>query len=114
MKNVPLDKIPLMGISNTTAITLGEVLPLKMEIKSWTEKELLIINDIIALLSKGEFSPGLVSTVAKSPLLYQYMQAEILEVIQSGMDNRLAEGFITKAKEGIKYLIDSLQKNSLI
>ena len=114
MKNVPIDKISLMGISNTTAITLGEVSPFKLETKSWTEKELLTINDIIALLSKGEFSPGLVSAVAKSPLLYQYMQAELLEVIQSGMDERLAEGFITTAKEGIKYLIDSLQKNNLI
>ena len=114
MKNVPIDKISLMGISNTTSIILGEVSPFKLETKSWAEKELLVINDVIALLSKGEFSPALVSAVAKSPLLYQYMQAEILEVLQSGMNERLAEGFITKAKEGIKYVIDALQKNNLI
>ena len=114
MRNIPIDKISFMGISNTTAIILGEVSPFKLNIKSWTEKELLLINDIIALLSSGEFSPGLVSSVAKSPLLYLYMQAEILEVIQSGLDERLAEGFINKAKEGIKFIIDSLQQNNLI
>ena len=114
MKNVPIDKISLLGISNTTAITLGEVSPFKLEIKRWTEKELQTINEIIALLSSGEFSPGLVSAVAKSPLLYLYMQAEILEVIQSGLDKRFAESFIGKAKEGIKYLVDALQQNNLI
>ena len=114
MKNVPIDKISLMGISNTTSIILGEVKPFKIETKTWAEKELLIINDVIALLSRGEFSPGLVSAVAKSPLLYQYMQAEILEVLQSGLDERYAESFINKAKEGIKYLVNSLQSNNLI
>jgi hypothetical protein len=114
MKNMPIDKIPLFGISNTTAIILGQLSPFKLEAKKWTEKELLIINDVISLLSKNEFSPALVSSVTKSPLLYQYMQTEILEVIQSGMNERLAEGFITKAKEGIKYIVDTLQSNNLI
>lgn len=114
MKNISIDKISLMGISNTTAFALGEVKPFKIETKEWSEKELLIINEVIALLSKNEFSPALVSTVAKSPLLYQYMQAEILEVLQSGLNERLAEGFISKTKEGIKYIIDTLQKNNLI
>ena len=114
MKNVPIDKVPLFGISNTTAITLGEVKPFKLETKAWTEGELLIINEIIALLSKGEFSPALVSSIAKSPLMYQYMQADILEVLQSKMAEELAEGFVTKAKEGIKYIVDALQTNNLI
>jgi len=114
MKNVPIDKIPLMGISNTTAITLGEVQPFKLDTKAWTETELMLINEIISLLSKGEFSPALVSTIAKSPLMYQYMQAEILEVLQSNMDERLAEGFISGAKEGIKSVVDALQSNNLI
>ena len=114
MKNMSIDKIPLFGISNTTAITLGQVSPFKLEVKKWSEKELLIVNDVISLLSKGEFSPALVSAVTKSPLLYQYMQAEILEVIQSGLNERLAEGFIDKTKEGIKYIVDTLQNNNLI
>ncbi len=114
MKNVPIDKIPLFGISNTTAITLGEVQPFKIETKSWAEAELLLINEVIALLSTGEFSPALVSTIAKSSLMYQYMQADILEVLQSKMAESLAEGFIAKAKEGIKSIVDSLQENDLL
>lgn len=113
-KNMPIDKIPLFGISNTTAITLGEAKPFKIETKEWTENELLIINEIIALLSRGEFSPALVSTITKSPLMYQYMQADILEVLQSKLADRLAESFISKAKEGIKYIIEALQNNNLI
>ena len=114
MKNVPIDKIPLFGISNTTAITLGEVQPFKIETKSWAEAELLLINEVIALLSTGEFSPALVSTIAKSSLMYQYMQADILEVLQSKMAESLAERFIAKAKEGIKSIVDSLQENDLL
>ena len=114
MKNMPIDKIPLFGISNTTAITLGEVQPFKLETKNWTQDELLLINEVIALLSRNEFSTALVSAIAKSPLMYQYMQANILEVLQSRMADELAEGFITKAKEGIKYIVDALQKNNLL
>lgn len=113
-KNMPIDKIPLFGISNTTAITLGEVQPFKIQTQAWTQAELLLINEIIALLSKAEFSPALVSAIAKSPLMYQYMQAEILEALQSKMADRLAENFINKAKEGIKYVVDALQQNDLI
>ena len=51
----------------------------------WAQDELLLINEIIALLSKNEFSTALVSSIAKSPLMYQYMQADILQVIQSKM-----------------------------
>lgn len=114
MKNVPIDKIPLMGISNTTAIVLGGVEPFKLETKTWAQAELIMINEIIALLSRNEFSTALVSSIAKSPLMYQYMQADILECLQQKMAEELAEGFINKAKEGIKYIIETLQKNNLI
>ena len=114
LKNMPIDKIPLFGISNTTAIILGEVKPFKIETQTWTQGELVLINEIIALLSKGEFSPALVSAIAKSPLMYQYMQAEILEALQSKMADSLAEKFIVKAKEGIKYIVEALQQNNLI
>ena len=113
-KNTPIDKIPLFGISNTTAITLGGVQPFKLETQAWTQAELVTINEVIALLSKGEFSPALVAAITKSPLMYQYMQADILEALQSKMADRLAEGFINKAKEGIKYIVEALQKNNLI
>ena len=114
MKNMPIDKIPLFGISNTTAIALGEVQPFTLETKTWAQDELLKINEIIALLSRNEFSTALVSSIAKSPLMYQYMQADILECLQQKMAEELAEGFINKAKEGIKYIIETLQKNNLI
>ena len=52
--------------------------------------------------------------IAKSPLMYQYMQSDILQVLQSKMAEELAEGFITRAKEGIKYIVETLQKNNLI
>ncbi len=114
VKNTGIDKIPLFGISNTTAITLGEVQPFKFETKKWTEDELFLINEIIALLSKETFSPALVASIVKSPLMYQYMQADILEVLQSKMADGLAEGFIAKTKEGIKFVVDTLQSNNLI
>ena len=103
-----------MGISNTTAITLGEVQPFKLETKIWAQDELLLINEIIALLSRGEFSVALVSAISKSPLMYQYMQSEVLEALQSKMAEELAEKFIAKAKEGIKYIVETLQKNNII
>lgn len=114
MKNMSIDKIPLFGISNTTSITLGELKPFKIDTQTWTQGELLLINEVIALLSKGEFSPALVSSIAKSSLMYQYMQADILQVLQSKMADDLAEGFMNNAKEGIKYIVEALQQNKLI
>jgi len=114
MKNTPIDKIPLMGISNTTAITLGEVQPFKFETKKWTEAELMLINDIISFLSKGTFSPALVSSIVKTPTMYQYMQADILQALQSKMADEIAEDFVQKTKEGVKFVVDALQKNELI
>ena len=114
MKNKPMDSIPLFGISNTTSILLGEVQPFKLETKDWAQDELLLINEIISLLSREEFSTALVSAIAKSPLMYQYMQADLLKVLQSQMADELAESFIATAKEGIKYIVELLQKNNLI
>ena len=114
IKNKPMKDIPIMGIANTTAITLGEVQPFKINTKDWAQDELLQINEIIALLSRNEFSTALVSSISKSPLMYQYMQAEILEVLQLKMAEELAENFIAKTKEGIKYIVETLQKNNLI
>jgi len=114
MKNTSIDKIPLFGISNTTAIILGEVQPFKFETKKWTENELLLINNVIALLSQSTFSPALVAAITKSSMMYQYMQADILQVLQTNMADEMAESFIAKTKEGIKFVVDSLQMNDLI
>ena len=114
MKNAKFESILLLGLSNTTSMKLSEVQPFRLETSVWTQDELAQINNIIELLSKGTFSPALVSAIVKTPLMYQYMQADILQVLQSKMDDELAEGFINKAKEGIKYIVETLQKNNLI
>ncbi len=114
MKNQGFDSIPLGTLSNGTPIILGEVSPFSFDIKSWTQEELLLINNVIAILSKGMFSPALVSAIVKSPILYQYMQSDILKVMQSGFSTDNAEEFIEKAKTSIKEVIDLLQKNRLI
>ena len=114
VKNLPFEKISLYEISNTTSITLGQVQPFKLELTKWAQDELILINNIISFLSKGTFSPALVSSIVKSQLMYQYMQADILEVLQSGMRESLAEDFINKTKDGIKYTVESLQKYKFI
>lgn len=114
MKNSKFEEIIFLNTSNTTAFILGEVQPFKIETADWTQEELALINEVIALLSKGAYSPALISAIAKSPLLYQYMQADILKVIQSKMSPVFAEEFMTQAKQGIKDVIDILQKNRLI
>ena len=53
-----------------------------------------MINNIISLLSKGVFSPALISSIVKSSLVYEYMQADIIQVMQSKFDPNLAEEFI--------------------
>ena len=114
MKNKPLNEISLLVTSNTTSIILGEANPFKIETKLWTQNELALINAVISLLSDETFSPALVSAIVKSPLLYEYLQADILQVLQSRMDEGLAEEFLNKAKSAIKDIIDTLQKNRLI
>lgn len=114
MKNQSFDTIPLGTLSNGTPIILGEVPAFTFEIKAWTQEELLLINNVISILSKGMFSPALVSAIVKSPVLYQYMQADILKVMQLRFSNNNAEEFIEKAKTAIKEVIDLLQKNRLI
>ena len=114
MKNVPLKDIPLHGYSNITSIILGNTPEFKLEVKDWTQEELFLINNVISLLSNNSFSPALVSAIVKSPLLYQFMQSDILKVLQSRMDEGLAEEFLDNTKNSIKEIIDLLQKNRLI
>ena len=114
MKNVSFDEIPLFFAATGVPFILGEVQPFKFEIKDWTQEELYLINNIIAVLSKGSFSPALVSSIVKSSLMYQYMQADILKVLQSKFDTSLAEEFLEKTKNSIKFVVDTLQKYRLI
>lgn len=90
------------------------VQPFKFEIKEFMEDEFRNINEIISMLSKGVFSPALVSSIVKSVFIYQYMQSDILTVLQKNFAPELAEDFINKTKSGIKTVVEQLQKNSLI
>ena len=47
-------------------------------------------------------------------LLYEYMQADILNVMQAKFDSELAAEFIDKTKAAIKKVIEYLQKLNLI
>ena len=114
MKNVSFDELPLFFSSTGTPFILGEAKPFKLEIEEWAKEELMLINNVISVLSKGVFSPALVSTIVKSPLMYQYMQADILKVLQSNFESGYADEFIEKAKAAIKVIVENLQKNRLI
>ena len=114
MKNVIFENIPLDIICNTTSMILGETAEFKIQTKEWVQEELMYINNVIDLLSKEEFSPALVSTIVKSSLMYQYMQADVLKVLQSKMAEGLAEEFIENTKLGVKQVIEALQKSYLI
>ncbi len=114
MKNVPFENISMLSTSNTTSFIVGEAKPFKLETKTWTQDELLLINNVIEMLSKDEFSPALVSAIVKSPIMYQYMQADVLKVLQSKMSDGYAEEFMQNTKAAVKDIIDSLQKNKLI
>ena len=114
MKNIAFDDIQIYLPSSGVPFILGELKPFKFEIKDWAQEELQAINNIIAVLAKGVFSPALVSAIIKSSLMYQYMQTDILRVMQQKFNQELAESFIEKTKTSIKTIIDILQKNRLI
>lgn len=114
MKNVKFDELNLFFPATGTPFILGEIKPFKLETGEWTKEELMLINNIITLLSKGGFSPALVSAIVKSPMMYQYMQADILKVLQAKMEPENADEFLQKAKVAIKDVIENLQKNRLI
>lgn len=114
IKNTPFERISLIVTSNTTPFILGEVQPFKLQVSQWAQNELSRINEIITLLSKDAFSPALVSSIVKSPLMYGLMQADILRVVQSGMNIGLAEEFMTKTKQTVKKSVDLLQSKRFI
>ncbi len=114
MKYVSFEEIPLFLPSIGTPIILGEANEIKFDINSWSQHELFLINNVITLLSKNIFSPALVSSVVKSSLLYEFLQADILKIMQAKFDNSLAEDFIEKTKFAIKKVVEYLQKLRLI
>lgn len=100
--------------SSASLSSLAFIQPFKFKLNEFIQEEFYNINQIIAQLSKGIFSPALVNTVVKSIFVYQYMQAEVLEVLQRNFAPELAESFVTKTKSAIKTIVEMLQKTKLI
>ena len=112
IKNITFEELSLF---NKAALqSLAFVKPFKFDIKDFMQEEFYNINNIISMLSKEIFSPVLVTTIVKSVFIYQYLQAEVLQVLQRNFANELAENFISKTKIAIKTVVELLQKNRLI
>ena len=112
VKNIKFEDLDLQNEASMKSINLCT--PFKFELKEFMQEEFCNINSIISILSKGVFSPALVSAIVKSGLVYQYMQTEVLEVLQKNFNQELAEIFIDKTKTTIKTVVEQLQKNKLI
>lgn len=111
-KNATFDELPLFEKASLQQVAFVE--PFKFELKDFMQEEFFNINQVIAMLSKGIFSPVLITAITKSIFLYQYMQADILEVLQKNFASELAEDFIQKTKNSIKVVVETLQKTKLI
>lgn len=111
VKNVKFNDINLPVKANPSIIK--DVQPFKFNFKEFIDEEFISINNIIGILSKRMFSPALVSAITKSVMVYQYLQAEVLTVLQKNFDNELAEKFVENTKIAIKTIVEQLQKNKL-
>lgn len=111
-KNVRFEELNLY--ENTSLAQLAFVKPFKFELDSFVQEEFYNINQVIAQLSKGAFSPALVNAIVKSASLYQYMQADVLAVLQSNFATEQAEEFIDRTKFSIKKVVELYQKTKLI
>ncbi len=112
VKSSTFDNLNLSNVTPISPLIFTE--PFKIQIDDFLKEEFRNINEIISMLSKGTFSSQLVSTIVKSNLIYQYLQAEVLLVLQKNFDTALAQNFIDNTKIAIKTTIESLQKNKLI
>jgi hypothetical protein len=112
VKNVSFDDIKIHSYRNLTPLSM--ISPFKLDVHDFIQEEFYNINNIIAMLSKGVFSTDLVSTIIKSVLVYQYMQSDILTVLQRNFDVELAQNFIDNTKVAIKTIVEQLQRNRMI
>lgn len=112
VKNVKFDDLYLFAPA--VAVSLDNLVPFKLNITEMMQDEFNNINNVISFLSKGAFSPALISSIVKSSLVYQYMQGDIVNVLQRNFDTALAESFIAETKSAIKNVVDILQRNKLI
>ena len=114
MKYLPFKNISLLVPSIATSIIVGDIEPFKLKLDAWAQNELNIINEIMLLLSSSGYSQMLISKITKSSLMYQYMQADILEALQTKFAESYAEQFISNTKLAIKNIIEMLQKYILV
>ena len=112
IKPIAFEELRLYGSSSLQQLTF--IKPFNFEIKQFIDEEFCQINNIISMLSKGSFSTALVNTIVKSMFVYQYLQAEVLTVLQKNFDPQLAEEFIAETKTAIKVVVENLQKYKLL
>ena len=112
VKNVSFGEINLESLSSINSFE--NLQPFRFELKDFIQEEFYNINNIISMLSKGVFSLELVSSVIKSNFIYQYIQADVLNVLQKNFDPELAQNFVDNTKSAIKIVVEQLQKNKLI
>lgn len=112
VRPVNFESLSLMVPANTQA--LDEISPFKFKLDEFIQEEFFNINNVIEMLSKDAFSPALISAIVKSVLVYQYMQNDILRVLQSNFDQNFAEEFLNKTKTAIKVIVEALQRNKMI
>ncbi len=112
VKSVPFEELNLNAPADASQMSF--IPTFKFALKTFVDEEFCHINNIITILSKGVFSPALLSAIVKSAFIYQYMQSEILEVLQKNYAPELAEPFIEKTKNAIKVVVELLQKNKLV
>ncbi|MBQ7764058.1 motility associated factor glycosyltransferase family protein [bacterium] len=112
VKNIKFSELNLNTNSHIQPVAFVE--PFTFNIQEFIQEEFCAINDIIRALSSGIFSTALVSKVIKSVLIYQYMQADILIVLQKNFDTELAQSFMENTKQAIKNVVEKLKDNKLI
>ncbi len=112
VNNVSFDELGLSQV--VTKAPLNSVEPIKFDLQEFMQDEFRHINSIISMLSKGTFSTALVNSIIKSVFIYQYLQLDVLNVLQKNFDSSLAEGFMDKTKLAIKSVVEELQKSKLI
>jgi len=112
VKNTSFDELNLIGTSSMQPTNSTN--PFKFELKDFIQEEFMQINNVISLLSKGHFTPALINTIIKSAFIYQYMQSEILEILQKNLAPEKGDEFITQTKTSIKTIVEQLQASKLI
>jgi len=104
-----------LDLSKTASLAqVAFVQPFKFNVKEFMQDEFYHINNVISMISKGVFSTAMATSIVNSVLVYQYLQLEILNVLQKNFAPELAEDFIQKSKAAIKVIVETLQKTKLI